>query len=146
MTDRNDGLKLSDQLCFAVYSAAHAFNRVYKPHLERLGLTYPQYLVMMALWEKETSTVKALGEMLGLDSGTLSPLLKRLEHAGLITRKRGTVDERQVLVAVTPKGADLKKEGVKIMAAIGDATGCGLEELVQLRDQVNALKENIARP
>ncbi|CAH0260206.1 Organic hydroperoxide resistance transcriptional regulator [Agrobacterium fabrum] len=139
-------LRLDQQICFALYGAAHAFTRAYKPLLDPIGLTYPQYLVMMALWEKETSTVKALGEMLGLDSGTLSPLLKRLEHAGLITRKRGTVDERQVLVALTPKGADLKKEGVKIMAAIGGATGCGLEELAQLRDQVNALKEGLARP
>ena len=110
-------LRLDQQICFALYGAAHAFTRAYKPLLDPIGLTYPQYLVMMALWEKETSTVKALGEMLGLDSGTLSPLLKRLEHAGLITRKRGTVDERQVLVALTPKGANLKKEGVKIMAA-----------------------------
>jgi DNA-binding MarR family transcriptional regulator len=139
-------LRLDQQICFALYGAAHAFTRAYKPLLDPIGLTYPQYLVMMALWEKETSTVKALGEMLGLDSGTLSPLLKRLEHAGLITRKRGTVDERQVLVALTPKGADLKTEGVKIMAAIGGATGCGLEELAQLRDQVNALKEGLSRP
>ncbi|MCZ7451175.1 MarR family transcriptional regulator [Agrobacterium rhizogenes] len=139
-------LRLDQQICFALYGAAHAFTRAYKPLLDPIGLTYPQYLVMMALWEKETSTVKALGEMLGLDSGTLSPLLKRLEHAGLITRKRGTVDERQVLVALTQKGADLKKEGVKIMAAIGGATGCGLEELAQLRDQVNALKEGLSRP
>ncbi|MFK3689085.1 MarR family winged helix-turn-helix transcriptional regulator [Agrobacterium tumefaciens] len=139
-------LRLDQQICFALYGAAHAFTRAYKPLLDPIGLTYPQYLVMMALWEKETSTVKALGEMLGLDSGTLSPLLKRLEHAGLITRKRGTVDERQVLVALTKKGAELKKEGVKIMAAIGSATGCGLEELVQIRDRVNALKDNLARP
>ena len=139
-------LRLDQQICFALYGAAHAFTRAYKPLLDPIGLTYPQYLVMMALWEKETSTVKALGEMLGLDSGTLSPLLKRLEHAGLITRKRGTVDERQVLVALTPKGANLKKEGVKIMAAIGSATGCGLEELVQIRDRVNALKDSLSRP
>ncbi|WP_142778858.1 MarR family winged helix-turn-helix transcriptional regulator [Agrobacterium sp. T29] len=138
-------LRLDQQICFALYGAAHAFTRAYKPLLDPIGLTYPQYLVMMALWEKETSTVKALGEMLGLDSGTLSPLLKRLEHAGLITRKRGTVDERQVLVALTPKGANLKKEGVKIMAAIGSATGCGLEELVQIRDRVNALKDSLSR-
>lgn len=137
-------LRLDQQICFALYGAAHAFTRAYKPLLDPIGLTYPQYLVMMALWEKETSTVKALGEMLGLDSGTLSPLLKRLEHAGLITRKRGTVDERQVLVALTPKGANLKKEGVKIMAAIGSATGCGLEELVQIRDRVNALKDSLS--
>jgi MarR family transcriptional regulator, organic hydroperoxide resistance regulator len=139
-------LRLDQQICFALYGAAHAFTRAYKPLLDPIGLTYPQYLVMMALWEKETSTVKALGEMLGLDSGTLSPLLKRLEHAGLITRKRGTVDERQVLVALTPKGANLKKEGVKIMAAIGSATGCGLEELAQIRDRVNALKDSLSRP
>ena len=139
-------LRLDQQICFALYGAAHAFTRAYKPLLDPIGLTYPQYLVMMALWEKETSTVKALGEMLGLDSGTLSPLLKRLEHAGLITRKRGTVDERQVLVALTKKGAELKKEGVKIMAAIGSATGCGLEELVQIRDRVNTLEDNLARP
>ncbi|MEI3802939.1 MarR family transcriptional regulator [Agrobacterium sp. CCNWLW32] len=139
-------LRLDQQICFALYGAAHAFTRAYKPLLDPIGLTYPQYLVMMALWEKETSTVKALGEMLGLDSGTLSPLLKRLEHAGLITRKRGTMDERQVLVALTPKGANLKKEGVKIMAAIGSATGCGLEELVQIRDRVNALKDSLTRP
>ena len=139
-------LRLDQQICFALYGAAHAFTRAYKPLLDPIGLTYPQYLVMMALWEKETSTVKALGEMLGPDSGTLSPLLKRLEHAGLITRKRGTVDERQVLVALTPKGANLKKEGVKIMAAIGSATGCGLEELVQIRDRVNALKDSLSRP
>ncbi|AYM04722.1 MarR family winged helix-turn-helix transcriptional regulator [Agrobacterium radiobacter] len=139
-------LRLDQQICFALYGAAHAFTRAYKPLLDPIGLTYPQYLVMMALWEKETSTVKALGEMLGLDSGTLSPLLKRLEHAGLITRKRGTVDERQVLVALTHKGANLKKEGVKIMAAIGSATGCGLEELVQIRDRVNALKDSLTRP
>lgn len=138
-------LRLDQQICFALYGAAHAFTRAYKPLLDPIGLTYPQYLVMMALWEKETSTVKALGEMLGLDSGTLSPLLKRLEHAGLITRKRGTIDERQVLVSVTPKGAELKKEGLKIMLAIGEATGCGLEELVQLRDRVNGLKERLAR-
>lgn len=139
-------LRLDQQICFALYGAAHAFTRAYKPLLDPIGLTYPQYLVMMALWEKETSTVKALGEMLGLDSGTLSPLLKRLENAGLITRKRGTVDERQVLVALTKKGAELKKEGVKIMAAIGNATGCGLDELVQIRDRVNALKDNLTRP
>ncbi len=138
-------LRLDQQICFALYGAAHAFTRAYKPLLDPIGLTYPQYLVMMALWEKETSTVKALGEMLGLDSGTLSPLLKRLEHAGLITRKRGTIDERQVLVSVTPKGAELKKEGLKIMLAIGEATGCGLDDLAQLRDRVNGLKERLAR-
>jgi DNA-binding MarR family transcriptional regulator len=138
-------LRLDVQICFALYGAAHAFNRAYKPLLEPLGLTYPQYLVMMALWEKETATVKTLGEMLGLDSGTLSPLLKRLEQAGLITRKRGTVDERQVVIALTTEGADLKKKAANVMRSIGEATGCSLEELGQLRDRLNALKENLVK-
>ncbi|MCI9866193.1 MarR family transcriptional regulator [Rhizobium skierniewicense] len=138
-------LRLDMQICFALYGASHAFNRAYKPLLEPLGLTYPQYLVLMALWEKETATVKALGEMLGLDSGTLSPLLKRLEQAGLITRKRGTVDERQVMIALTPDGAEMKTKAAEVMRAIGEATGCSLDELGKLRDQLNALKENLAK-
>ena len=146
----NDGtmeglLRLDMQICFALYGASHAFNRAYKPLLEPLGLTYPQYLVLMALWEKETATVKVLGEMLGLDSGTLSPLLKRLEQAGLITRKRGTVDERQVMIALTPDGAEMKTKAAEVMRAIGEATGCSLDELGKLRDQLNALKENLAK-
>lgn len=146
----NDGtmeglLRLDMQICFALYGASHAFNRAYKPLLEPLGLTYPQYLVLMALWEKETATVKVLGEMLGLDSGTLSPLLKRLEQAGLITRKRGTVDERQVMIALTPDGAEMKTKAAEVMRAIGEATGCSLDELGKLRDQLNALKENLVK-
>jgi MarR family transcriptional regulator, organic hydroperoxide resistance regulator len=146
----NDGtmeglLRLDMQICFALYGASHAFNRAYKPLLEPLGLTYPQYLVLMALWEKETATVKVLGEMLGLDSGTLSPLLKRLEQAGLITRKRGTVDERQVMIALTPDGAEMKTKAAEVMRAIGEATGCSLDELGKLRDQLNVLKENLVK-
>ena len=146
----NDGtmeglLRLDMQICFALYGASHAFNRAYKPLLEPLGLTYPQYLVLMALWEKETATVKVLGEMLGLDSGTLSPLLKRLEQAGLITRKRGTVDERQVKIALTPEGAEMKTKAAEVMRAIGEATGCSLDELGKLRDQLNALKTNLVK-
>lgn len=138
-------LRLDMQICFALYGASHAFNRAYKPLLEPLGLTYPQYLVLMALWEKETATVKVLGEMLGLDSGTLSPLLKRLEQAGLITRKRGTVDERQVMIALTPDGAEMKTKAAEVMRAIGEATGCSLDELGKLRDQLNVLKENLVK-
>ncbi|KQM35359.1 MULTISPECIES: MarR family winged helix-turn-helix transcriptional regulator [Rhizobium/Agrobacterium group] len=138
-------LRLDVQICFALYGAAHAFTRAYKPLLEPLGLTYPQYLVMMALWEEDNATVKALGEMLGLDSGTLSPLLKRLEQAGLITRKRGKQDERQVVISLTPEGADMKKKAVHVMRSIGEATGCSLEELGQIRDRLNSLKDNLAR-
>src|ERR1700749_3475178 len=97
-------LRLDNQICFAVYSAAHAFNRVYKPLLDRLGLTYPQYLVMLGLWERDGVAVKDIGERLFLDSGTLTPLLKRLEAAGLVKRTRSTQDERQVLIALTPQG------------------------------------------
>ena len=103
-------LRLDNQICFAVYSAAHAFNRVYKPLLDRLGLTYPQYLVMLALWERDGVPLKDIGERLFLDSGTLTPLLKRLEAAQLIKRTRGTEDERQVLIALTPQGHALKEK------------------------------------
>ena len=96
-----DPLLLGNQICFAVYSTAHAFNRAYKPLLDKLGLTYPQYLVMMVLWEHDGVPVKDIGEKLHLDSGTLTPLLKRLEAAELVRRTRSTEDERQVLIALS---------------------------------------------
>src|ERR1700760_1428959 len=97
-------LRLDNQICFAVYSAAHAFNRVYKPLLDRLGLTYPQYLVMLVLWESDGVPVKDIGERLYLDSGTLTPLLKRLEQAGFLRRARSKDDERVVLISLTAQG------------------------------------------
>lgn len=100
--------RLEEQICFAVYSTAHAFNRSYRPFLAELGLTYPQYLVMLVLWEGDGQTVKAIGERLMLDSGTLTPLLKRLDGAGLIERQRDRVDERQVLVHLTEAGRALR--------------------------------------
>src|SRR5580700_5052823 len=106
----DQALRLDNQICFAVYSTAHAFNRVYKPLLDRLGLTYPQYLVMLALWERDGVPVKDIGERLFLDSGTLTPLLKRLEAAHLIKRTRSREDERQVLVALTSQGQALKEK------------------------------------
>src|SRR5881392_4037683 len=102
-------LLLSNQICFAVYSTAHAFNRVYKPLLDRLGLTYPQYLVMLVLWERDDVAVRDIGAKLFLDSGTLTPLPKRLEAAHLVTRTRSREDERQVLIALTPQGQALKE-------------------------------------
>src|SRR6201995_1466873 len=104
LTAGGQPLKLDNQICFAIYSAAHAFNRVYKPLLDRLGLTYPQYLVMLVLWERDGVPVKDIGERLFLDSGTLTPLLKRLEAAELIKRTRSTEDERQLMIALTAKG------------------------------------------
>jgi MarR family transcriptional regulator, organic hydroperoxide resistance regulator len=139
-------LLLSNQLCFSVYSTAHAFNRVYKPLLDRLGLTYPQYLVMLVLWERDGLAVKEIGERLFLDSGTLTPLLKRLESAHLIKRTRSAEDERQVLVSLTAQGTALRDRAKSIVpSAILAATGCSVAELsalqknlIALRDQLNA--------
>jgi DNA-binding MarR family transcriptional regulator len=139
-------LLLGNQLCFSIYSAGHAFNRVYKPLLDRLGLTYPQYLVMLVLWERDDLSVKEIGERLFLDSGTLTPLLKRLEAAHLVKRTRSVADERQVLVALTAQGAGLREKARSIIPpAILAATGCSVAELsalqqslVALRDQLNA--------
>ena len=138
-------LLLGNQLCFAIYSTAHAFNRVYKPLLDKLGLTYPQYLVMLVLWERDGEPVKSIGERLFLDSGTLTPLLKRLEAAGLIKRTRSTEDERQVLIALTPQGQALREKARAVPQAILAASACSVtelsaikNELVTLRDRLNA--------
>lgn len=138
---------LDAMLCFAIYGAAHAFTRAYKPLLEPLGLTYPQYLVMMALWDEDADAdgqkVKTLGDRLGLDSGTLSPLLKRLELAGLVARKRDPQDERQVKISVTPQGLALKQQSAGVMEAIGRATGCSLDEVMALREALVGLKDRL---
>src|ERR1700676_5631946 len=111
-------LLLGNQLCFAVYSTAHAFNRAYKPLLDRLGLTYPQYLVMLVLWERDGLPVKDIGERLFLDSGTLTPLLKRMETAELIKRTRSTEDERQGRIALTARGHALQEKATAVPQAI----------------------------
>jgi DNA-binding MarR family transcriptional regulator len=129
-------LSLASQLCFAVYSTAHAFNRIYKPLLDPLGLTYPQYLVMLVLWEHDDQSVKALGERLFLDSGTLTPLLKRLEAAGLVRRTRDRADERQVRIALTEAGAALRARAKSVPAAIACASGLGAEDAEQTRDRL----------
>lgn len=152
MTDKANGhtiipdeeKRLERQLCFAVYSAAHAFNRAYKPILDGVGLTYPQYLVMLVLWEKGCLSVKTIGEKLDLDSGTLSPLLKRLEQAGLISRTRDPKDERQVIISLTEKGTGMQCQVDTIMGAIGQATGCDMGEMANLRDRLQQLKANLA--
>ncbi|MBW9053736.1 MarR family winged helix-turn-helix transcriptional regulator [Rhizobium mesosinicum] len=135
--------RLEKQLCFAVYATAHAFTRAYKPILDRVGLTYPQYLVMLVLWEKAELPVKTIGEQLDLDSGTLSPLLKRLEQNGLIKRTRDSRDERQVIVSLTPKGQAMKGEVNTIMSSIGEAIGCTLEEMAVMRDMLTRLRGNL---
>ncbi|MCV9963350.1 MarR family transcriptional regulator [Pararhizobium sp. BT-229] len=139
----SDALALGQQLCFAVYSVAHALNRTYKPLLERFGLTYPQYLVLLALWQKDGMTVKGIGEELGLDSGTLSPLLKRLETAGFVSRVRDKGDERQVIITLTPKGVALKSDAFGILMEIGKATGCSMQEAAALRSALHDLNRHL---
>jgi MarR family transcriptional regulator, organic hydroperoxide resistance regulator len=136
-------LRLDNQICFAIYSAAHAFNRVYKPLLDRLGLTYPQYLVMLSLWERDGVPVKDIGERLFLDSGTLTPLLKRLEAAGLVKRTRSTEDERQVLIALTSQGQALKEKARNVPQSILQASDCSVAELVALKSEIVSLRDRL---
>ncbi|MFK4720344.1 DNA-binding MarR family transcriptional regulator [Bradyrhizobium niftali] len=138
-----DPQRLDNQICFAVYSAAHAFNRVYKPLLDRLGLTYPQYLVMLVLWERDDVPVKDIGEKLFLDSGTLTPLLKRLEAAHLVKRTRSREDERQVLIALTPQGYALKDKARAVPQSILAASDCSVSELVAMKDEIVALRDRL---
>lgn len=134
---------LGDQLCFAVYSTAHAFNRLYRPHLDAIGLTYPQYLVLLVLWEQDGLAVKELGERLQLDSGTLTPLLKRLEAAGLVDRRRDPADERQVRVVLTTAGEDLRDKAALIQSKVLGASGCSLDELAVLKRALLALRDTL---
>ena len=137
-----DGLlRLNAQLCFAVYSAAHAFNSVYKPLLDAIGLTYPQYLVMLVLWERDGRIVTEIGEQLYLDSGTLTPLLKRMETAGLVRRARDKEDERQVRITLTAQGSALRAKAAKIPAAIGCALGDAANNAEKLHRDVVALRD-----
>ena len=136
-------LLLGNQLCFAIYSTAHVFNRVYKPLLDRLGLTYPQYLVMLVLWERDGLPVKDIGEKLFLDSGTLTPLLKRLEAAELVKRTRSTEDERQVLIALTSRGQALREKARALPQAILAASACSVTELVTMKNELIALRDRL---
>jgi DNA-binding MarR family transcriptional regulator len=129
-------LKLDNQLCFAVYSATHAFAQAYKPHLEPLGLTYPQYLVMLLLWERDGRSVNELGAPLRLDSGTLTPLLKRMEKAGFLTRQRDEKDERVTRIHLTAHGKSLRETARAIPAAMLCASGLDVVGLSDLRDRI----------
>ncbi|MFC5520707.1 MarR family winged helix-turn-helix transcriptional regulator [Polaromonas jejuensis] len=136
-------LRLDNQLCFALYSTSLAMTKIYKPLLDELGLTYPQYLAMLVLWERDGLTVSQLGERLYLDSGTLTPLLKRLESAGLISRLRAVEDERRVHITLTPEGRALKTRAAGIPACVLSATRCSIPELVALTQQVQALRRQL---
>ena len=134
-----DGLELDKQVCFALYSATRAVTQLDRPVLDALGLTYPQYLVMLVLWERGASLVKELGQALDLDSGTLSPLLKRLEAQGYVRRKRCVDDERAVRVHLTEQGAALRTRASSVPHRIAGATGMELVELEALRQNLVSL-------
>jgi DNA-binding MarR family transcriptional regulator len=138
-------LKLDDFLCFGVYSAGHAFNRLYRPLLEKLGLTYPQYLAMVALWEADDRTVGALGERLGLESNTLTPLLKRLEGMGLISRARDPRDERVVRVKLTDQGRELEGPACAVPAELLASSGLDLAAVTRIRDEIATLNAALAK-
>lgn len=141
--DTAELLKLDNQLCFAVYSASLAMTRLYKPQLDKLGLTYPQYLVMLALWEEDGLMVSALGERLSLDSGTLTPLLKRLEANGLVARVRDVADERRVHITLTAAGRRLKGRAGGVPACLLAASECSIDELVTLTRQLQSLRDRV---
>jgi DNA-binding MarR family transcriptional regulator len=136
-------LQLDNQLCFALYSTSLAMTKLYKPMLEEMGLTYPQYLAMLVLWEQDGLTVSELGERLYLDSGTLTPLLKRMESAGLVSRIRAVEDERRVHITLTAAGRKLKARAAKIPGCIMSATQCSVPELVSLTQQVQSFRQRL---
>jgi MarR family transcriptional regulator, organic hydroperoxide resistance regulator len=142
LTDQ--ALRLDNQLCFALYSASLAMTKLYKPLLDELELTYPQYLTLLVLWEQDGVGVSDLGQRLGLDSGTLTPLLKRLEGAGLLTRLRDTEDERRVRVVLTAEGRALKTRARRIPGCVLAATQCDLAEVASLTRQIQALRNRLA--
>jgi DNA-binding MarR family transcriptional regulator len=134
---------LDDQLCFALYAASRALTARYRPQLDEIGLTYPQYLVMMLLWEQDNQTVGQLGSRLNLDSGTLSPLLKRLTAAGLVTRHRRVEDERSVAIALTDRGRALRERGLAISEDMIGALKLDADEVGALKSQLETLIERV---
>ena len=135
--------RLDEQLCFALYSTALAMNKVYRKLLRELELTYPQYLVMLVLWEEDAQTVSAIGERLFLDSATLTPLLKRIETIGLITRKRARTDERQVIVALTVRGRALRARAEAVSVSVLCATEYSRTEMTALKRKLDRLRNSL---
>jgi DNA-binding MarR family transcriptional regulator len=144
-TPGEPSLLLDDQLCFGLYAASRAVTSVYRPLLDEVGLTYPQYLVMLVLWQHRTVTVKELVAALQLDYGTVTPLIKRLEAAGLLGRRRRADDERVVEVALTPEGAALHRRVLTVPPAVGEAVGLTPEEIVAAQDVLRRLTANVIR-
>ena len=138
-------LKLENQLCFLIYSTNLALNQLYRKLLTPLGITYPQYLVMLVLWEKDEITVSEIGNKLFLESSTLTPILKKLEAIQLVNRTRSKEDERQVIITLSEKGKELKEQAVNIPAHILEASSCDMTTLLSLKDQLTQLRTNIAK-
>lgn len=141
--DADQALRLDHQLCFALYSTSLAMTKLYKPLLTELGLTYPQYLALLALWERDRQRVSDLGARLFLDSGTLTPLLKRLEAADLVCRQRSREDERTVIIHLTEAGRALKARAAAVPGCVLKATGCSLDEVMNLTRRVQALRDQV---
>lgn len=145
MSNKEDAfLKLDNQLCFALYSTSLAMEQLYRKVLKDLKLTYPQYLVMLCLWEKKELAVMELGKLLHLDSGTLTPLLKRMEKEGLIRRIRSKEDERKVFISLTKEGMKLKEKALSVPKDILDCSCLELDDLIRLKTSLNELRENIS--
>lgn len=137
----NDNLDLESQFCFALYSATLALGKVYAPILAELRLTYPQYLVMLVLWQEDGLTVRALGEQLHLNSGTLTPMLKRMEQAGLVRRSRDRKDERLVRTELTAAGRELRARALHIPCAIAEVIGLPPDKLVRIKDELQGVRQ-----
>lgn len=137
--------RLDHQLCFALYSSSLVMTKLYKPVLSALGLTYPQYLVLLVLWETDNLSVSDLGTRLFLDSGTLTPLLKRLEVAGWLTRLRAVDDERRVIVSLTAAGRALRRKAQHVPSEVACAAGCELDELADLTRRLQRLRANVGQ-
>jgi DNA-binding MarR family transcriptional regulator len=136
-------LLLNEQLCFALYSTMLAMNKIYRKLLKKLNVTYPQYLVLLTLWENDGQRVSDIGERLFLDSATLTPLLKRMEAAGLLQRLRAKNDERQVIVTLSEAGRELQQHADSVPAGMFCAADCAPEELASMRDQLSALRAKL---
>ena len=137
--------RLDHQLCFALYSGSLVMTKLYKPVLSALGLTYPQYLVLLVLWETDSVSVSDLGSRLFLDSGTLTPLLKRMESAGWLTRLRAVDDERRVIVSLTAAGRALRRQAQHVPSEVACAAGCELDELADLTRRLQTLRANVGK-
>ena len=145
MSDSGRTVTLDEQLCFSLYGASMAINRAYKPVLDALEITYPQYLVLSTLWEGDGQTIGAVAERLGLDSSNVTPLVKRMEAAGLVSRLRNPQDERQVLVHLTDAGRDMQARSACLGQTLFSAAGMSVERLVQLNAEVQAFRDSVAR-